>query len=152
MTLRVRITHTEQRSPFAMYVSSREASAVEGDLRPDVFEAQIIPGRSAEVYLHHGKTLLINEREATEEERGAAIWDSADAAQEWIAQFFSYAHLPQPLADISRPFAEMAQRMLQTLPRNPERTVALRKLMESKDAAVRAFIGRSPMHPPTVTG
>ena len=28
------------------------------------------------------------------------------------------------------------------LPRNPERTVALRKLLESKDAAVRALIAK----------
>jgi hypothetical protein len=28
------------------------------------------------------------------------------------------------------------------LPRNPERTVALRKLLEAKDAAVRALVGQ----------
>jgi hypothetical protein len=32
----------------------------------------------------------------------------------------------------------MATHIIETLPRNPERTVALRKLLESKDAAVRA--------------
>jgi hypothetical protein len=30
--------------------------------------------------------------------------------------------------------------LFETLPRNPERTVALRKLLEAKDAAVRAAI------------
>lgn len=59
--------------------------------------------------------------------------------KEHIEQFFAYAHLPERLQEVSRPFAEQAQRIL-TLPRNPERTVALRKLLESKDAAVRAFI------------
>lgn len=59
--------------------------------------------------------------------------------QEHIEQFFTYEHLPPHLQDVSRPFAEQAQRILQ-LPRNPERTVALRKLLESKDAAVRALI------------
>jgi len=32
--------------------------------------------------------------------------------------------------------------MMATLPRNPERTVALRKLLESKDAAVRAALAK----------
>lgn len=55
-----------------------------------------------------------------------------------IIQFFRYDHLPPALQEISRPFCEMAQAMVLGLPRNPERTVALRKLLESKDAAVRA--------------
>lgn len=56
---------------------------------------------------------------------------------EHIAQFFTFAHLPPHLAAVSRPFAAMAAATLE-LPRNPERTVALRKLLEAKDAAVRA--------------
>ena len=59
-----------------------------------------------------------------------------------IAQFFEYAHLPAHLQDVSRPFCVMADRILATLPRNPERTVALRKLLEAKDAAVRAKLFR----------
>lgn len=54
-----------------------------------------------------------------------------------IMQFFEFAHLPLDLAEISRPFRELALKVL-VLPRNPERTVALRKLLEAKDAAVRA--------------
>lgn len=57
-----------------------------------------------------------------------------------ILQFFAYEHLPPHLRDVSRPFGEMAKSIVDTLPRNPERTVALRKLLESKDAAVRAFL------------
>ena len=34
----------------------------------------------------------------------------------------------------------MAATIIDTLPRNPERTVALRKLLEAKDAAVRALL------------
>jgi hypothetical protein len=55
-----------------------------------------------------------------------------------IMQFFAYAHLPQHLQDVSRPFGELAEAIVGSLPRNPERTVALRKLLEAKDAAVRA--------------
>ena len=59
-----------------------------------------------------------------------------------ILQFFAFAHLPSHLQDVSKPFAEMAQRITETLPRNPERTVALRKLLEAKDAAVRALLAK----------
>lgn len=55
-----------------------------------------------------------------------------------ILQFFAYAHLPEHLQEISQPFGILAKSIVDQLPRNPERTVALRKLLEAKDAAVRA--------------
>lgn len=55
-----------------------------------------------------------------------------------IMQFFAYEHLPAHLQEVSKPFGELAKTITEVLPRNPERTVALRKLLESKDAAVRA--------------
>lgn len=61
---------------------------------------------------------------------------------EHILQFFTYAHLPTHLQEVSKPFADLAQKIVETTPRNPERTVALRKLLESKDAAVRALIAK----------
>ena len=61
---------------------------------------------------------------------------------EHIIQFFAYEHLPAHLQDVSRPFCEMAKVIVDTIPRNPERTVALRKLLESKDAAVRALLAK----------
>lgn len=57
-----------------------------------------------------------------------------------ILQFFAFEHLPEQLAAMSKPFQELAWRIVQTLPRNAERSVALRKLLEAKDAAVRAAI------------
>lgn len=59
-----------------------------------------------------------------------------------IMQFFAYAHLPEHWQVISKPFGELAEAIVRVLPRNPERTVALRKLLESKDAAVRAKLFR----------
>lgn len=56
-----------------------------------------------------------------------------------ITQFFEYSHLPPRLQEISQPFCELADKIL-FLPRNPERTIALRKLLEAKDAAVRAAL------------
>ena len=55
-----------------------------------------------------------------------------------ILQFFAYAHLPMDLQIVSANFTNVAHWMVENLPRNPERTVALRKLLEAKDAAVRA--------------
>ncbi len=60
------------------------------------------------------------------------------SANDPMMQFFAYAHLPAHLQDISKPFGDLAQHIVDTLPSNPERTVALRKLLEAKDCAVRA--------------
>jgi hypothetical protein len=64
--------------------------------------------------------------------------------QEHILQFFRWEHLPPHLQEVSRPFAVLAHQVVEALPRNPERTVALRKLLEAKDAAVRAVVARDP--------
>ena len=64
------------------------------------------------------------------------------APPEPIMQFFAFAHLPPHLAAVSEPFGLLADKIVATLPRNPERTVALRKLLEAKDAAVRALIAK----------
>jgi len=62
--------------------------------------------------------------------------------EEHIIQFFEFGHLPEALQQVSAPFCTLAHAIVKDLPRNPERTVALRKLLESKDAAVRAFIAK----------
>ena len=67
----------------------------------------------------------------------------AKESQEHIIQFFAYEHLPERLQEISKPFGELAISIVSTLPRNPERTVALRKLLEAKDAAVRAKLAEN---------
>jgi len=60
--------------------------------------------------------------------------------QDPILRFFHYSHLPASLQAASRPFCELAAHIVTTLPRNAERSVALRKLLEAKDAAVRARV------------
>lgn len=62
-----------------------------------------------------------------------------------LLQFFAYTHLPPNLQAVSEPFCVLAERLCSTLPSNPERTVALRKLLEAKDCAVRAFIWKEPI-------
>jgi hypothetical protein len=57
-----------------------------------------------------------------------------------ILKYFDYAHLPDNLKLISQPFSELAHKMECDLPDGPEKSVALRKLLEAKDAAVRSAI------------
>jgi len=59
-----------------------------------------------------------------------------------VLQFFAYGHLPEHLREVSRPFCELANKIADG-PQNAEATVALRKLLESKDAAVRAVLFKS---------
>lgn len=62
-----------------------------------------------------------------------------------ILQFFTFAHLPAHLADVSRGFSTLAENVVANLPRNAERSACLRKLLEAKDAAVRARLFREVM-------
>lgn len=58
-----------------------------------------------------------------------------------ILRYFDYAHLlPERRRALSRVFTGCAEAILDFCPRSPERTVALRKLLEAKDAAVRAAL------------
>lgn len=60
--------------------------------------------------------------------------------REPMLKYFTYDHLPEHLADVSQPFCELAEDLVANLERSPERTVTLRKLLEAKDAAVRAAL------------
>jgi hypothetical protein len=64
--------------------------------------------------------------------------ESGGVRYDYLLQYFSYDHLPDHLQAISRPFFELASWSVDNLPSNPERTMALRKLLEAKDCAVRA--------------
>lgn len=57
-----------------------------------------------------------------------------------VLQFFEYGHLPEPLQEVSKPFRDLAYIIADRTPWNPEEAIALRKLLESKDAAVRAAL------------
>ena len=67
-----------------------------------------------------------------------AEFTNAQISADPILHFFHFSHLPPKLQRTSRSFFELARFVVDTLPRNAERTVALRKLLEAKDAAVRA--------------
>lgn len=66
--------------------------------------------------------------------------NTTNEPREPLLQFFAYAHLPPHLQKVSEQFAILAKNIVKELPRNPERTTALRKLLEAKDCAVRAVL------------
>lgn len=89
----------------------------------------------------------------------AVVDESPEAAEQLCAQlmaepimeYFTWAHLPERLQAVSKPFLYMATHIM-ARPRSAERTVALRKLLECKDATVRAALkeGQITAHPPEV--
>jgi len=59
-----------------------------------------------------------------------------------ILKFFAYEHLPERLHDVSMPFCKLAKEIATRTcgEQSTETDVALRKLLEAKDAAVRAAL------------
>lgn len=56
-----------------------------------------------------------------------------------LLRHFVYLHLPLELQEVSRPFSELAHRVVK-LGDDPEVSACLRKLLEAKDCAVRAAV------------
>jgi hypothetical protein len=54
--------------------------------------------------------------------------------------WFEWEHLPPHLQAVSKPFRELAGLISGSLESGREKDVALRKLLEAKDAAVRAAV------------
>lgn len=57
-----------------------------------------------------------------------------------MMKWFAWEHLPEKLQAVSKPFGQLATLVCTAIEPGPERTVALRKLLEAKDAAVRAAL------------
>lgn len=73
---------------------------------------------------------------------------ASEIQAEPLMQLFRHMHLPPHLRAVSQPYCELA-RLVAALPRNPERSASLRKLRESKDAAVTALLWVQPVAEPT---
>lgn len=69
-----------------------------------------------------------------------AIGDRKQVTDERMMKWFRHDHLPPKLQDVSRSFHDLAATVVATIDSGPERTVSLRKLLEAKDAAVRATV------------
>ncbi len=65
-----------------------------------------------------------------------------EVEKEFLLQFFEYSHLPPDLQKTSQYFCELAYYVVSILPKNPERTMTLRKLLEAKDCAIGEIIKR----------
>lgn len=65
---------------------------------------------------------------------------TGNAAIDHVLRYFECDHLPAHLQAVSAPFRDLAQRVAKLHPDSRETTVALRKLLEAKDAAVRAAL------------
>ena len=57
-----------------------------------------------------------------------------------ILRFFEFGHLPEDVQAIASPFRRVALRMANRLPASAETAAGLRKLLEAKDCAVRAYL------------
>ena len=57
-----------------------------------------------------------------------------------ILNYFNVGHLPEDLQGVSKRFKKLAEYLDAELPAGAEKSVALRKLLEGKDAAVRAAL------------
>ena len=65
--------------------------------------------------------------------------DKLHPAVSHVLAFFDYKHLPAQLQTVSKAFHDLAHQVA-ARSSSPETTVALRKLLEAKDAAVRAAL------------
>lgn len=77
------------------------------------------------------------------------VRDHGSFSETWpgedMLKYFAFYHLPEGLMrETSRLFCHLAFMIVRSVPRSAERTVALRKLLEGKDAAVRAAMAPKP--------
>jgi len=56
-------------------------------------------------------------------------------------KYFAYHHLPAHLQEVSKPIGDLATLMDESVPDGAEKSAGLRKLLEAKDALVRAKLG-----------
>ena len=55
-----------------------------------------------------------------------------------ILKYFVYAHLPEHLQEVSKPFSDLVELMEKEIPDSAEKSAGFRKLLEAKDCFVRA--------------
>lgn len=77
---------------------------------------------------------------STPDEKQYATAGQPNPNYEPMLQFFEPTRGTRVSASMD--FEKMAECIVRTIPRNPERTVALRKLLESRDCVLRALVMR----------
>ncbi len=69
-----------------------------------------------------------------------ALQQGGEMEEDRMLKWFAYEHLPGHLQPTSQQFYALAVWIVNNVVAGPERTTALRKLLEAKDAAVRAVV------------
>ena len=85
-------------------------------------------------------TTVSDNQEQPEQPEQRRDYAKTPGDREPLMKFFAYGYLRPELQPLSKPFGELANWIVATLPVNAERTVALRKLLEAKDCAIRASL------------
>lgn len=57
-----------------------------------------------------------------------------------MIKFFTVDHLPPQLKGIASAYQDLAEEIIMRVPAGEQRKIALQKLLESKDATIRAII------------
>lgn len=73
-----------------------------------------------------------------------ALATPAFAGDRHILQWFHTTAVPEPVRPVVAPLDRLARAWLRDLPPGTERAIAMRKLLEERDAAVRAASQREP--------
>lgn len=68
------------------------------------------------------------------------VVDAERRTGERLLRYFKHEHLRQPLRQTAEQFAALAVYICNTTKAGPERTICLRKILEGKDAGVRAAL------------
>lgn len=128
---------------IVLTVNPRGEVRVVQTTRPEVPDGFVAPGEVAFVVeplaikaRHDHEVQTLDGTADEKEEKGSDTKTQAD-----ILRYFVYSHLSDvKLREVSRYFCDLAYKMDAMLPNGPEKSTALRKLLEGKDAAVRAAL------------
>ncbi|MCA9015904.1 MAG: hypothetical protein KDA77_11285 [Planctomycetaceae bacterium] len=96
-------------------------------------------GEKHELYVYYYREVIVREvtkKSIADQQPHFKGTDQEDRMMKW----FAFDHLPGHLKAVSGEFHALACTLTALVEPGPERTVALRKLLEAKDAAVRAKI------------
>lgn len=69
------------------------------------------------------------------------------AENEPLLHWFNHDDLPDPQREVAAIFDVAAHELVEATHANPDRTIALRKLLEARDAAIRARVAPAPDAP-----
>lgn len=67
-------------------------------------------------------------------------WEQRHPSVAHFRPLFDYTHLPKPLQEVSAPFFDVVEGLLELLDDGQELAAGIRKLLEAKDCAVRQAV------------